>query len=270
MRTKSKSVNETKNQIMIFENHEVEVFEFDGKVLFNPYHVGECLELGESAVRMAISKMNKKQVVKLRNSDVKNIDIRKLNNAGENFLTESGVYKLVFKSHKANAETFTDWVTDDVLPTIRKTGGYINNVDLMINTYFSDIPDEQKVIVKGLLTNIESLQNKNNVLNNENNLLAQKNLEWADRPLINSLVRAYASSIGDFGKAWNNYKKELLYKYSININSRITNHLNSTGKKPRTLDMIDDSELANAISVAVSLCRENNVEIDDLLNNKAD
>ena len=29
-------------------------------------------------------------------------------------------------------------------------------------------------------------------------------------------------------------------------------------------------ELANAISVAVSLCRENNVEIDDLLNNKAD
>lgn len=270
MRNNSKSKVEQKKQLMIFENHEVEIFEFDGKVLFNPYHVGECLELGESAVRMAISKMNKKQVVKLKNSDVKNIDIRKLNNAGENFLTESGVYKLVFKSHKTNAEKFTDWVTDDVLPTIRKTGGYINNVDLMINTYFSDIPDEQKVLIKGLMTNIESLQNKNKVLNNENDLLAQKNLEWADRPLINSLVRAYASSIGDFGKAWNNYKKELLYKYSININSRITNHINSTGKKPKTLDMIDDSELANAISVAVSLCRESNVEIDNLLNNKAD
>lgn len=119
------------------------------------------------------------------------------------------------------------------------------------------------------MTNIESLQNKNTTLNNENDLLTQKNLEWADRPLINSLVRAYASSVGDFGKAWNNYKKELLYKHSININSRITNHINTTGKKPKTLDMIDDSELANAISVAVSLCRENNVEIDDLLNNKA-
>lgn len=159
---------------------------------------------------------------------------------------------------------------DEVLPTIRKTGGYINNVDMMIDTYFSDIPEEQKTLVRGLMTNIESLQNKNTTLNNENDLLAQKNLEWADRPLINSLVRAYASSIGDFGKAWNNYKKELLYKHSININSRITNHINTTGKKPKTLDMIDDSELANAISVAVSLCRENNVEIDDLLNNKSD
>ena len=100
------------NNLMIFEEHEVEVFELEGQVLFNPYHVGECLEIGESAVRMAVSKMNQKQVIKLKNSDVKNIDIRKLNNAGENFLTESGVYKMVFKSHKPNAEAFTDWITD--------------------------------------------------------------------------------------------------------------------------------------------------------------
>ena len=40
------------------------------------------------------------------------------------FLTESGVYKLVFKSHKPNAEAFTDWIADEVLPTLRKTGSY--------------------------------------------------------------------------------------------------------------------------------------------------
>ncbi len=259
------------NELMIFEGHEVEVFEFEGQVLFNPYNVGECLELGESAVRMAIAKMNKKQVIKVKNSDVKDIDFRKLNNAGENFLTESGVYKLVFKSHKPNAEVFTDWVTDDVLPCIRKTGGYINNVDLMVNTYFSDIPDEQRILVKGLLVNIEGLQNKNKVLTNENDLLVQKALEWADRPLINSLVRAYAASIGDFGKAWNTFKRELLYKYGINLNSRITKYQKSTGKKtpPKTLNMIEDSELPNAISTAVSMCRENDVDIDELLHNKA-
>lgn len=111
-------------ELMIFEGHEVEVFDINGQVLFNPYHVGECLELGESAIRMAIAKMNKKQVVKVKNSDVKDIDFRKLNNAGENFLTESGVYKLVFKSHKPNAEVFTDWIADEVLPTLRKTGSY--------------------------------------------------------------------------------------------------------------------------------------------------
>lgn len=188
------------------------------------------------------------------------------------FIPEGDVYRLIMKSKLPSAEKFESWVMDEVLPTIRKTGGYINNVDLMVNTYFSDIPDEQKGIVKGLLVNIEEKQKKINYLNNENDLLAQKNLEWADRPLINSLVRAYASSIeNDFGKAWNNFKKELLYKYSINLNSRITAYLNTSDKKtkPKTLDMLDDSEIPNAISTIVSMCKENNVIIDELINNKA-
>lgn len=113
------------NELMIFEGHEVEVLELAGQVLFNPYHVGECLELGNEAVRKAMTRMNDKQVIKLKNSDVTNSNIRKLNNAGENFLTESGVYKLVFKSRMPNAEAFTDWVTDEVLPTLRKTGSYV-------------------------------------------------------------------------------------------------------------------------------------------------
>ena len=114
-----------------FENKEVEVFEFEGKVLFNPYHVGECLNLTDSAVRKSIANMNNKQVVKLKNLDVKDVPIRKLNNAGENFLTESGVYKLIFKSDKKEAEKFQDWVTDEVLSNIRKTGGYITTTNTM-------------------------------------------------------------------------------------------------------------------------------------------
>ena len=188
------------------------------------------------------------------------------------FIPEGDVYRLIMKSKLPSAEKFESWVMDEVLPTMRKTGGYINNVDLMVNTYFSDIPDDQKVLIKGLMTNITALQNKNSALNNENDLLSQKNLEWADRPLINSLVRAYASSIGNnFGKAWNDFKKELLYKHGINLNARITNYLNTSGKKtkPKTLDMLDNSELPSAISTIVSMCRENEIDIDDLLNNKA-
>ncbi|RGB91254.1 hypothetical protein DWZ21_29515 [Hungatella hathewayi] len=107
---------------MIFEGHEVEVFELNGRVLFNPKHVAECLEIAD--VNSSVRNFNKKQLVKVRNSDVHNLHIRKFNNAGENFLTESGVYKLVFKSHKPNAEAFTDWIADEVLPTLRKTGSY--------------------------------------------------------------------------------------------------------------------------------------------------
>mgnify|MGYP004453589491 FL=1 len=256
--------------LMNFNGRNVEVFELNGQVLFNPKDVGEILEITD--VKSSIRNFSNKQIVKVKNSDVHSMHFRKLNNAGENFLTESGVYKLVFKSRKPEAERFSDWVTDEVLPTIRRTGGYINNVDLMVNTYFSDIPDDQKVLVKGLMTNITALQNKNSALNNENNLLAQKNLEWADRPLINALVRAYATSVGNnFAKAWNGFKKELLYKHSINLNSRITNYLNTSGKKtkPKTLDMLDDSEISSAISTIVSLCRENEVDIDYLLNNQA-
>ena len=187
-------------------------------------------------------------------------------------INESGLYSLILSSKLPSAKRFKKWVTSEVLPTIRKTGGYINNADLMVNTYFSDLSSDQKGLVRGLLTNISALQNKNKALSNENDLLAQKNLEWADRSLINSLVRSYACSIGNnFGKAWNDFKKELLYKHGINLNSRITNYLNSRGKKtkPRTLEMLDNSELPNAISTIVSMCRENNVDIDELLNNKS-
>lgn len=121
--------------LMIFEDREVEVFEWNGKVLFNPRHVGDCL--GIKNVNDNISKMNEKQVIKLTNSKIGNPDFRKLHNTGENFLTESGVYKLIFKSKKKEAEKFQDWVTDEVLPSIRKHGMYatddlLNDPDLMI------------------------------------------------------------------------------------------------------------------------------------------
>lgn len=109
---------------MIFEGNKVEVFELKGDILFNPYHVGKCLDLSESAVRNHLSAMSDKQCKLLKNSDVRDKDIRKLHNTGEKFLKEAGVYKLIFKSHKKEAEKFQDWVTDEVLPTIRKTGGY--------------------------------------------------------------------------------------------------------------------------------------------------
>lgn len=254
-----------KNELEIFSSEEfgqVRTMVINNNPYFCASDVAKAL--GYSNTRDAVSR-HCKGVVKSdipTNSGVQTVS----------FIPEGDIYRLIMKSKLPSAEKFESWVVDEVLPTIRKTGGYVNNVDLMVNTYFSDVPDEQKGIVKGLLVNIEEKQKKIVALTTENDLLTQKNLEWADRPLINSLVRAYASSISnDFAKAWNNFKKELLYKYSINLNSRITNYLNTTGKKtkPKTLEMLDDSEIPCAISTIVSMCRENEVEIDDLLSNKA-
>jgi prophage antirepressor-like protein len=40
------------------------------------------------------------------------------------YINESNLYKAIFQSRKESAERFTDWVTGEVLPSIRKTGSY--------------------------------------------------------------------------------------------------------------------------------------------------
>lgn len=41
------------------------------------------------------------------------------------YINESNLYKAIFQSRKESAERFTDWITSEVLPSIRKHGGYI-------------------------------------------------------------------------------------------------------------------------------------------------
>lgn len=45
-------------------------------------------------------------------------------------VNESGLYSLIFASRKAEAKKFKKWVTSEILPTIRKTGGYGKQIDL--------------------------------------------------------------------------------------------------------------------------------------------
>ena len=45
-------------------------------------------------------------------------------NPNVNIINEPGMYKLIFKSRKAEAKEFTRWVTHEVLPEIRRTGSY--------------------------------------------------------------------------------------------------------------------------------------------------
>jgi hypothetical protein cdifQCD-6_19373 len=163
------------NNLMVFENQKVEVFEFEGKVLFNPYDVGRCLELTDSAVRMAIKGMNSKQVMLMKNPDVNTIDIRKLNPRGENFLTESGVYKLIFRSRKKEAERFCDWVTDEVLPTIRQTGKYETNSNV-VSAHNLELPSIQRKLYNGKPVLLRrDLEKVLGLTNNDINYIARSN-----------------------------------------------------------------------------------------------
>ena len=39
-------------------------------------------------------------------------------------ISESGLYALIFRSRKPEAKAFSKWVRSEVLPNLRKTGGY--------------------------------------------------------------------------------------------------------------------------------------------------
>lgn len=45
-------------------------------------------------------------------------------NQSANFINEDGLYDVIFDSRKPEAKAFRKWVTSEVLPSIRKTGGY--------------------------------------------------------------------------------------------------------------------------------------------------
>ena len=63
-------------------------------------------------------------------------------------INESGFYSLVLASKLPGAKRFKRWVTSEVLPTIRKTGGYVANEDMFVETYLPFADDAVKNLFK--------------------------------------------------------------------------------------------------------------------------
>lgn len=60
-------------------------------------------------------------------SNVVGSDVRNGPNRGLQVISEPGLYRLLTRSRKPAAEPFMDWLTEDVLPAIRKQGFYAAN-----------------------------------------------------------------------------------------------------------------------------------------------
>ena len=61
-------------------------------------------------------------------------ELAKFNLGGQhgeaNIISEPGLYRLIMRSRKPEAKEFQRWVTHEVLPQIRRTGGYIPTTDM--------------------------------------------------------------------------------------------------------------------------------------------
>lgn len=244
------------NNLMIFEEREVEVFEFEGKVLFNPLDVAVCLDMAEKTVRNHMSEMDEDEVVKLTNNSVSLLTgFRKLNNAGENFLTKEGVLALVIKSRKPEAIKFQKWVTKEVLPSILDTGSYI------VKNKQAEIGAVEKVLERAdaeMLSLFQVSIAKQIALTKENERLALENKDLKEevfhkedvivglvdtidlaskRQVLNRVVR-YGGA--NFQQRWRELYKQFEMKFHIDLEKRLESYnANNKPKLSNKLDYID-------------------------------
>lgn len=120
------------------------------KIWFSCKEILSSLEYKDikDAMKVHIDKDNKIQLKNINHS------INTKQHPNTIFINESGLYKLIFKSKMKKAKIFTNWVTNDVLPSIRKYGYY-----KMKKSYEKDKND--------LLEKINYLEKQNKLMIND-------------------------------------------------------------------------------------------------------
>ena len=137
-----------KNELMIFEESQVSMMvDAKGNVLFELYSTGMALGYVET-------KKGKLYARKPRiENTVKNAGISTVLHGGEQYLTEEQLYDFMLEAKTDKCKSFKKWITSEVLPTIRKTGGYVSEdrEEEFIKNYFPSFsPEVQLAMVSDL------------------------------------------------------------------------------------------------------------------------
>lgn len=182
-------------------------------------------------------------------------------------VNESGLYSILFsmQPQKANKHGVSDaypietqerieklkrfkrWVTHDVLPTIRKTGGYVNDDEMFVNIYLPFADDGTKKMFSQIL---KTVREQNEMINQQNNTISRQRKEIVHKEdVIIGLVddidlatkRQRITQIVRYG-AKNNYRERyrLLYsefekKYHCNLKMRMS----TSNLKPKVRNKMD-------------------------------
>lgn len=158
------------NELQIFNSPEfgnIRAVEIDGE----PWMVGKdvATALGYSDTDKAIR----------NHVETEDKLTRQFSGSGQNrnmtIINESGMYALVFSSHLPDAKKFKRWVTSEVLPSIRKTDGYIP----------TDGADDKEILARGYLIAMRTIEEKDKLIAKHEAKIA------ADAPAV-----AFANDIG--------------------------------------------------------------------------
>ncbi|MDQ0151181.1 BRO family protein [Eubacterium multiforme] len=139
---------EHKRELQIFNNEEfgqVRVLNKEGE----PWFVGK-----DVAERLGYLNSSKALTDHVDEEDkLNNVSLSSLGQRGGWLINESGLYSLILSSKLPNAKKFKRWITSEVLPTIRKTGGYVDNEEKFTDSYFSNLSLEVRQVIKQELLN---------------------------------------------------------------------------------------------------------------------
>lgn len=130
------------NMIQIFENErfgQIRTVMKDGEPWFVLADVCRALEISNS--RMVAGRLDSDELMSV-----------KLTSGGQRremtVINESGLYAVIIRSDKPQAQSFRKWLTSEVLPTIRRTGGYVSNADMFVDEYLSFADEPIKNLFK--------------------------------------------------------------------------------------------------------------------------
>ena len=177
--------------LQVFQSSEfgsVQVVEEDGKVLFGATEVAKGLGYTNpyKAIADHCRYLTKREVPHPQNPE-KTIEM--------NFIPESDVYRLICSSKLESAQRFEEWVFEEVLPTVRKSGAYMTPD--MLEKALSD-PD----LLIQMLTNLKQERLKSKQLANENEQLkAQQELDAPKVQFADAISGTGTTiSVGDLAK----------------------------------------------------------------------
>lgn len=171
------------NEVQVFNG--LKVKEVNGQVMFDAETAAIGLGIsfvaksGNDAVRW--ERVNKYLSIATSGNAVKRGD----------FITEPQFYKLAIKANNETAEKFQDWVTSDVLPSVRKHGAYMTNQT--IEQVLSD-PD---TIIK-IATDLKAERQKTIILSQRINELEPK-ASYYDSILQNKSLVTMSVIAKDYG-----------------------------------------------------------------------
>jgi prophage antirepressor-like protein len=254
---KSQLMLKIQNSIEVFENPifgQIRMVMVDDEPMFCLIDVCRALEI-----------KNATDVAKRLDED----ELTRLNlggRAGEsNFITESGLYAVILRSDKPNAKKFRKWVTSEVLPTIRKTGGYVNNDELFISTYLPYADENTKLIFSQTL---KTVREQNETIKRQQKEIIHKedviiglvdDIDLATkRQRITQIVRFGAD--GKYQERYSLLYGEFERKYHCNLKSR----MEGCTLKPKVRNKMDyiDREMGMIPQLYEIACKlfENDVE----------